>query len=152
MTGKTIWALALLAVGSCCAAGASAKTCALEISSTDAMRYDVAELTADASCTEVSVTLVHRGKLAASIMGHNWVLAKVADVAAVTSNGIKAGAASDYVAAGDPGVIAHSKLIGGGQSTTVTFKTKGLAKGGDYRFFCSFPGHASLMKGRFVFG
>ncbi len=152
MKTKTRWATLALIAGGLMAQGACAKTCALEISSSDAMRYDKTELKVDASCTEVTLTLVHAGKLAANIMGHNWVLSRTADVAAVTSDGIKAGAASDYVAADDKRVIAHSKLIGGGQRTTLTFSTKGLVKQGDYRFFCSFPGHSSLMKGTFVFG
>jgi azurin len=152
MKNKTLLATLMLLAGGVMAQGASAKTCALEISSSDAMRYDKTELKVDASCTEVKLTLVHAGKLAANIMGHNWVLSKTADVAAVTSDGIKAGAAGAYVAADDKRVIAHSQLIGGGQRTTLTFSTKGLVKGGDYSFFCSFPGHSSLMKGKFVFG
>ncbi|SEL61233.1 azurin [Pseudoxanthomonas sp. GM95] len=152
MKNKTLWATLALIAGGACAQGASAKTCAVEVSSTDAMRFDKTELKVDASCTEVKLTLVHAGKLPVNIMGHNVVVAKTADVAEVTSAGIKAGAASDYVAADDKAVIAHTKLIGGGQSTTLTFSTKGLTKGGDYSFFCSFPGHSSLMKGKFVFG
>ncbi len=152
MKTNILWASLILMAGGMAAQAASAKTCALEISSSDAMRYDKTELKVDASCTEVRLTLTHAGKLAASIMGHNWVLTKTADVAAVTSDGIKAGAAGEYIAAGDKRTIAHTKLIGGGQTTSVTFSTKDLAKGGDYSFFCSFPGHSSLMKGKFVFG
>lgn len=152
MKTNILWASLILMAGGMAAQAASAKTCALEISSSDAMRYDKTELKVDARCTEVRLTLTHAGKLAASIMGHNWVLAKTADVAAVTSDGIKAGAAGEYIASGDKRTIAHTKLIGGGQTTSVTFSTKDLAKGGDYSFFCSFPGHSSLMKGKFVFG
>jgi azurin len=152
MKSKTRWSTLVLIAGGLMAQGASARTCVLEISSNDTMRFDRAELKVDASCSQVKLTLAHAGKLAASIMGHNWVLAKTADVAAVTSDGIKAGAAGDYIAAADTRVIAHTRLIGGGQDTSVTFSTKGLVKGGDYSFFCSFPGHASLMRGKFVFG
>lgn len=152
MKTNTLWVSLILMAGGAMAQGASAKTCALEISSSDGMRYDKTELKVDASCTEVRLTLIHAGKLAASIMGHNWVLAKTADVAAVASDGIKAGAAGEYIAAADKRTIAHTRLIGGGQTTSVTFSTKGLTKGGDYSFFCSFPGHSSLMKGRFFFG
>jgi azurin len=43
-------------------------------------------------------------------------------------------------------------VIGGGETTTVTFPTSKLKKGGDYTFFCSFPGHWSIMKGKLTFG
>jgi azurin len=48
---------------------------------------------------------------------------------------------------GDARVLAHTKVIGGGQATSVTFKTSVLKKGEAYTFFCSFPGHSSIMKG-----
>ena len=41
-------------------------------------------------------------------------------------------------------------LIGGGQKTKITFPGKKLTAGGDYSFFCSFPGHSTLMKGKLV--
>ncbi|MFT4196363.1 MAG: azurin [Pseudoxanthomonas sp.] len=149
---QSLWAMMVLATAAAIARDASARTCALEIFSNDAMRFDQVELKVDASCGEVSVTLHHTGRLAANIMGHNWVLAKTADVAAITRDGIQAGAANDYLAPGDIRVLAHTKVIGGGQSTTVTFKTSGLTRAGDYSFFCSFPGHSALMRGRFIFG
>ena len=34
-----------------------------------------------------------------------------------------------------------------GQSAEVVFPTARLRKGGAYTFFCSFPGHISMMKG-----
>ena len=42
--------------------------------------------------------------------------------------------------------------VGGGQTTSVTFPTSALKKGESYTFFCSFPGHSSIMKGPFKFG
>ncbi|MNP84385.1 Azurin [compost metagenome] len=49
---------------------------------------------------------------------------------------------------GDARVIAATTLVGGGQKTKVTFPGKKLMAGGDYTFFCSFPGHSMLMKGK----
>ena len=40
----------------------------------------------------------------------------------------------------------------GAESTSVTFRTTKLQKGGDYSFFCSFPGHYVIMQGKFIFG
>lgn len=151
MKSKTILTALVLIAGALAAQGAAAKTCAVEINSSDAMRYDKSEIDVAASCTEVKLTLHHTGKLAANIMGHNWVLAKTTDIAGITSDGIKAGAANDYVAPGDARVIAHTKLIGGGQSTTIQFPTKLLSRNGDYSFFCSFPGHSGMMHGKLIF-
>ena len=60
--------------------------------------------------------------------------------------------ADSYLPPGDPHVLAFTPVIGGGESTTITFSTGKLEKGGDYTFFGSFPGHWSMMKGKLVFG
>lgn len=129
-----------------------AKTCEIAIDSTDQMAFSTKELKVAGDCTEVKLTLNHTGKLAKAAMGHNWVLTKTADYMGVANDGLKAGAAADYLAAGDARIIAHTKLIGGGESDSVTFPTSALEKGGDYTFFCSFPGHWAIMKGVLVFG
>ena len=129
-----------------------AKTCELSIDSTDQMTYSTKELKVAGDCTEVKLTLNHVGKLAKTAMGHNWVLTTTPDYMAVANDGLKAGAAADYLPAGDARIIAHTKLIGGGESDSVTFATSALQKGGDYTFFCSFPGHWAIMKGVLVFG
>jgi azurin len=98
------------------------------------------------------VTLHHAGKLPREAMGHNWVLVNGADLEAVANGGMGAGLANDYVAAGDKRVLAHTKVIGGGQTTSVTFPTSILKAGGDYRYLCTFPGHHALMHGTLKFG
>jgi azurin len=128
------------------------KVCKLEITGTDAMQYDKKELSVAADCTQVEVTLHHSGKLPAQAMGHNWVLAKTADVAGIASDGVGAGFAKDHIKDGDARVIAHTKIVGGGQTATVTFPTSKLKAGESYTYFCSFPGHSSIMKGAFKFG
>jgi azurin len=131
---------------------AHADPCQLEINGNDQMQYDKQVLTVPASCTEVTVTLHHVGKLPREAMGHNWVLVNGADVEAVANGGMGAGLANDYVAAGDKRVLAHTKVIGGGQTTSVTFPTSILKAGGNYRYLCSFPGHHALMHGTLKFG
>lgn len=135
----------------------AAKTCELKIDGTDVMTFvdaagvKLTELKVAADCTEVVLTLKHVGKLPKETMGHNWVLAKSADFQALANAGIAAGIAKDYIPAGDKRVIASTKLVGGGQSTLVKFSTSQLTKGGDYTFYCSFPGHYALMKGKLIF-
>jgi|SRR5215469_5439306 azurin len=131
---------------------AHADPCKLEINGNDQMQYDKHELWVSDSCKEVTLTLHHTGKLPKEAMGHNWVLVNAADLAAVTNAGMGAGLANNYVAPGDKRVLAHTKTIGGGETTSVTFSTSGLKKGGDYKYLCTFPGHNALMNGVFKFG
>jgi azurin len=150
---KTIRIVACLSLAlAASSAFAADKVCQLEISGTDQMTFDKKELSVAADCTEVEVTLKHAGKLPAQAMGHNWVLAKTADLAAVASEGMAAGLPSDYLKKGDARVLAHTKTIGGGQTTSVKFATSALKKGEAYSFFCTFPGHSSMMKGTFKIG
>jgi azurin len=115
------------------------------------MKFNVAELKVGADCTQVEVVLKHTGKLPAQTMGHNWVLTKTADMTGVANDGVSAGFDKDYLPAGDKRIIAHTKIVGGGASTSVKFPVSKLTKGGDYSFFCSFPGHYGLMKGKLIY-
>jgi azurin len=85
-------------------------------------------------------------------MGHNWVLARTSDVAAIASAGVAAGFDHSFQATGDKRIIAATHIVGGGESTTVKFSAAALQPGADYTFFCSSPGHSSMMRGKFVFG
>lgn len=134
------------------ATGAFARTCALSIGSDDAMRFDKNELRVAADCTRVQLTLAHTGRQRAGAMGHNWVLTRTADYRPVAIAGGRARLADSYLPPDDKRVIAHTRVIGGGETTTVTFPTAGLVRGGDYTFFCSFPGHWNVMRGKLVFG
>ena len=147
---RTIACLSLMFAAS--GAFAADKVCKVDISSTDQMTFDKKENAVAADCTSVEVTLKHVGKAPVQQMGHNWVLTKTADAQPVANDGLSAGVPNDHIKKGDARVIAHTKLIGGGQTTSVTFPTSALKKGEAYTFFCSFPGHIALMKGTFKFG
>ena len=131
---------------------AHADPCQLEISGNDQMQYDRHELWVSDACTEVTLTLHHSGKLPKEAMGHNWVLVNGPDLDAVANAGMNAGLPNNYVAAGDQRVLAHTKVVGGGETTSVTFPTSVLKKGGDYKYLCTFPGHHATMRGTFKFG
>lgn len=130
---------------------AHADPCQVEISGNDLMQYDKQELAVPATCKEITVTLHHSGTQPREAMGHNWVLVNASDFAAVANAGLGAGLASDYVAPGDQRAIAHTRVIGGGETARVTFKASLLRKGGDYKYLCTFPGHNALMHGTFKF-
>ena len=129
-----------------------ADPCHVAIESNDLMRFTQQQLTVPANCAEIEVTLTHIGTLPAKVMGHNWVLAKTSDVAAIASAGIGAGFSNNYHPVGDQRIVAATRIVGGGESTTVKFSSTALQSGADYTFFCSAPGHTSIMKGKFVFG
>ncbi|MDO5504679.1 MAG: azurin [Pseudoxanthomonas suwonensis] len=121
--------------------------CAFNLEGNDAMQFNAKEIVVPASCSEFTINLEHTGSMPVAAMGHNVVITKEADMGEVDKDGIAAGAASDYVKAGDDRVIAHSKMIGGGEKTSVTFDVSKIATGGPYGFFCSFPGHFAMMQG-----
>jgi len=140
-----IVAASLFAAGS-----AIAGPCDLEIESNDAMKFNKDSLSVPASCKKITLKLVHTGKLPKASMGHNWVLTKTADMQAVATDGIPAGADKGYLKPGDARVLAATKLIGGGESDTISLDASKLKAGEGYSFFCSFPGHIGLMKGTFT--
>ncbi len=132
-------------------AHAAGKVCRLQITANDLMQYNKKVLTAGPGCTQIEVTLTDIGKLPAAAMGHDWVLVKSEDLASVANDGLSAGLANNYQKPGDPRIIAATKIVGGGQSTTVTFPASKLKPGGSYMYLCTFPGHNALMKGEFIY-
>ncbi len=117
----------------------------LVINSDDAMKYDRNELRAQAGA-KVELTLNHTGEMTKQVMGHNLVILKKGTDIATFAQKAMAAAGNDYIPEGEE-VIVHTKLIGGGESTTITFDAP--AKG-TYDFICTFPGHYALMQGKFI--
>lgn len=141
---RTLLCLALLGL----AFSAQAENCVIDLKADDQMKFDQAEVTVSSTCKTVQIKLTHTGKLPVAAMGHNVVIAATGDIQPIGMDGQKAGAAAAYVAADDKRVIAHTPLVGGGESTTASFPGGALKAGGDYSFFCSFPGHWAIMKGK----
>ncbi|QQZ42696.1 azurin [Pseudomonas sp. SK3(2021)] len=127
-----------------------AAECKVDVDSTDQMSFNTKEITIDKSCKTFTVNLTHSGSLPKNVMGHNWVLSKSADMAGIATDGMAAGIDKDYLKPDDSRVIAHTKIIGAGEKDSVTFDVSKLAAGESYEFFCSFPGHNSMMKGAVV--
>lgn len=118
----------------------------LEISGDDMMKYDKAELKVPVG-SKVELTLKHTGKLPAKSMGHNWTLLKQGtDIKAFAMEALNA-ADTNYVPEGADAVIVHTDLIGGGESTTITFDAP---EKGTYDYICTFPGHYGSMQGKFI--
>ncbi|MGY0651288.1 azurin [Luteimonas sp. A537] len=127
------------------AAGSSG--CAVAIEGNDMMKFNLSSISVPSTCSEFTINLTHTGQLPEAAMGHNVVVTASSDMAGVAADGISAGASAGYLKAGDDRIIAATEMIGGGESTSVTFDVSKIKDGGPYQFFCSFPGHAALMKG-----
>ncbi|MHB0755689.1 plastocyanin/azurin family copper-binding protein [Polaribacter sp. M15] len=96
---------------------------------------------------KVKITLKHTGKLKKEVMGHNFVLLqKGVSMSSFARDAAKA-VSNEYIPENSKDVIVHTKLIGGGEETTIEFDAPEV---GTYRFICSFPGHYVSMKGKFV--
>ena len=126
----------------------SAKSATVKVilQGSDQMKFDKTEIKVAKGST-VELTLKHSGKLPVNIMGHNFVLLKAGvDVAKFSSASMQA-KDNNYIPKGSKDVIANTGLVGGGESTTITFKAP---EPGTYDFICSFPGHYAMMKGKFI--
>lgn len=125
-----------------------AKLSEILLVSGDAMKFDKKEIRVKSGQT-VKLTLKHSGTMPKSAMGHNFVLLK--NSISLTDFGTAAAQSKvpDY---GIPAellkdVIAHTKMIGGGETDVIEFPAP---EKGTYEFLCSFPGHYGMMKGKFI--
>lgn len=93
------------------------------------------------------VTVTFHNKATSASLQHNWVLVKRGTIDEVAGQGLSAGPGRGWIPTADTNVIAHTKLVDGGKSDTVTFAAP---PAGTYSFLCSFPGHSGSMQGDFV--
>lgn len=128
------------------AAAPAAGNCAATVESNDNMQFNTKDIQVSKACKEFTITLKHTGTQPKASMGHNLVIAKAEDMDGVFKDGVGA-ADTDYVKPDDARVVAHTKLIGGGEESSLTLDPAKLADG-DYKFACTFPGHGALMNGK----
>ena len=131
---------------------ATVDNCSTVIEGNDAMQFNVGSITVPSSCSEFTITLNHTGQMPVVAMGHNVVVSKASDREAIAAAGMGAGVDGNYVPADDARVIAHTELVGGGGTTSVTFPVSAIQGSGPYEFFCSFPGHWAVMRGSIQVG
>ena len=116
------------------------------LTSNDQMQFNLKEIKVNAG-DEVKLTLKHIGKLGVKVMGHNFVLlkpkVKINDFARKAVDAED----NDYIPENTDDVIVHTKMIGGGEQTSISFQAP---EKGVYDFICSFPGHVALMQGKFI--
>ncbi len=125
---------------------AHAENAKIEITGNDQMQYNIKlfEVTAG---QKVVLSFKHIGQLPALAMGHNLVILKTGTV--VPTFATKCAPAKDtgYIPQDEESkkeMVAHTKMLGGGESDEITFTAPAP---GDYPFICSFPGHFAIMQG-----
>jgi azurin len=147
MSMKKFHLFTLSVAGLLLSGAALADDCATEIEGNDVMQFNKKSIDVPASCKNFTVTLKHAGKMPKATMGHNWILTKAEDEKNVIKEGIAAGPAKDYIESSDDKIIAHTQMVGGGETSSVTFPVSKLSASQKYTFFCNFPGHAAIMRG-----
>ncbi len=118
----------------------------IKLDGTDDMKYDRTLFKVKAG-QKITLDFKNIGKLPKEAMSHNVViLQQGTDINAFGAAAIPA--KPDHIPADMAAdVIAHTKLLGPGESDQITFT---LQDPGVYDFICSFPGHFGTMKGKIV--
>lgn len=113
----------------------------------DDMKYNAKEIKVKAN-TPLVLTLKHTGKMPLKSMGHNVVILTQEAIVADFINAANAATQTDYIPQEKKSeIIAHTKMLGGGESDEITFT---FTQPGTYPYLCSFPGHSMIMKGKFI--
>lgn len=144
--GKSDGKAAAAAPAASSSADSSAR--AIEITGNDAMKFSVTEITASPGET-LRITFRNVGKMPKQAMSHNWVLLKPMTDGEVNAFGMAASAkAPTYLPDDRSAIIAHTKMLGGGESDQIEVKVPSTP--GTYPYVCTFPGHFAIMKGTLV--
>jgi len=119
----------------------------VHITGNDQMRYSAGRIEVKAG-QKIKIELKNVGTLPKEAMGHNLTVLKPGTDHMAFAMKAVAAKATDYMPpdAADQ-VIAHTKLLGPGESDTIEFNAP---PPGTYPFVCTFPGHAPLMNGQLV--
>jgi azurin len=122
-------------------------TDSVQLKANENMRFDK-ELFRVRAGKKISLIFKNTGAKSATSMTHNVVILQngvdIADFADIAHNA----KAEQYVPSSlDSLIIAHTRLVSGGDSDQVEFI---IPKPGIYDFICSFPGHWGTMQGKIV--
>jgi azurin len=125
---------------------ASAQDAKVEITGNDQMQYNIKTFEVTEG-QKVILSFKHIGQLPAVAMGHNVVILRSGT--AVPAFATKCAPSKDtgYIPQDEESkkeMVAHTKMLGGGESDEITFTAPAA---GDYPFICSFPGHFAIMQG-----
>jgi azurin len=118
----------------------------LELTGNDQMQFSVKALEVTEG-QKVTLSFKHIGQLPVVAMGHNVVILKPGTE--LPAFAAKCAPAKDhgYIPQDEDSkalIIAHTKMLGGGESDEITFTAPAP---GAYPFLCTFPGHFAIMQG-----
>ena len=120
----------------------------IALSADDTMKFNLAEIRAKPG-EKLRISLTNKGRMPKQAMAHNWVLLRPMSDGDFNAFGLKAaGSPPDYLPPDRPGVIAHTRLLGPGETDTIELNAPATA--GEYPFLCTFPGHFAIMKGKVI--
>lgn len=144
---KRSFAFLLFATLAVSAFAVQAKTVTIEAK--DSLRFSVETITVKPG-EKVTIKLVNNTSMPAMAMSHNWVLLKQSADPHAFDQAALGAKANDYIPKSKADqIIAHTGLVAGGESATITFTAP--SEPGEYLYLCSFPGHfAAGMKGKLI--
>ncbi|MFT5256391.1 MAG: azurin [Arenicella sp.] len=112
----------------------------------DRMKFNLRKITVKAG-QKIKLTLTHTGKLDKRVMGHNVVFLKQGVKTSAFASKAAAAKDNDYIPEGSTDMVANTKMLGGGETTTIKFTAPAA---GIYDYICSFPAHYAMMKGKLI--
>lgn len=120
----------------------------IAITADDTMKFSVTEIHAKPGET-FRVSLKNAGRVPKQAMAHNWVLLKSMADSDVNALAMAAATkAPEFMPADLSAVLAHTKVLGPGESDTIEVTAPSAP--GEYPFLCTFPGHFAMMKGKLI--
>ncbi|MEP2775738.1 MAG: azurin [Luteolibacter sp.] len=125
---------------------ASAADVTVEITGNDQMQFNTKAFEVTEG-DKVTISFKHIGQLPAVAMGHNVVFVKPGTELPMFSAKCAPAKDNGYIPEDEESkaaIVAHTKLLGGGESDTITFTAPAA---GDYPYLCTFPGHFAIMQG-----
>jgi azurin len=122
---------------------------AIHITGNDDMRYNITRFVVHPG-EKVRITFENVGKMPITTMGHDLVILKPGQDYRSFANDVNS---ADLKAKGEipdsllDKVIAHTKILGPGESQTIELVAPAA---GEYDYLCTFPTHAVFMHGRMI--
>lgn len=121
----------------------------ISIDADDNMRYSLRNFVVRPG-QQIELTFNHTGRMPLGAMGHNIAILKPGTNLEAFVRAAAYSAKTEYIPPSmSDQVLAHTKMLGGGQSDTITFTAP--TEPGEYDFLCSFPAHLIAgMKGKMI--
>lgn len=120
----------------------------VRLAGNDQMRFDVAEIVA-APGERLQITLTNVGRMPKQAMAHNWVLLRPLSLAEIDRFAAASAARPpEYLPADRSAILAHTRMLGPGERDTIAVVAP--EEPGEYVYLCTFPGHATTMRGKLI--